>query len=132
IEKLDPKTFPLHRYKPIEKLGHGESGRAFLCFDQFMEQDVVVKTMGEVELHKLIEFQRDATLLCRLNHKGLAQVLDFGCTASGSAYIVSEYNLGVSLNQYMSAAGPLPIDLALKTFIVITDALAQMHVHGIL
>ncbi len=132
IEALDPKTFPLHRYKPIEKLGHGESGRAFLCFDEFMEQDVVVKTMGEVELDKLIEFQRDATVLCRLRHKGLAQVLDFGCTASGSAYIVSEYYPGVSLSQYISASGPLPIDLALKTFVVISDALSQMHVHGIL
>lgn len=132
IETLDPKTFPLHRYKPIEKLGHGESGRAFLCFDEFMEQDVVVKTMGEVELDKLIEFQRDATVLCRLHPKGLAQVLDFGCTASGSAYIVSEYNPGVSLSQYISASGPLPIDLALKTFVVISEALSQMHVHGIL
>ncbi len=132
IEALDPKAFPLHRYKPVEKLGHGESGRAFLCFDEFMEQDVVVKTMAEIELHKLIEFQREATVLCRLHHKGLAQVLDFGCTAGGCAYIVSEYNPGLSLSQHISATGPLPVDLALKTMITIADALSQMHVHGVL
>ncbi|MDZ4833162.1 MAG: serine/threonine-protein kinase [Candidatus Melainabacteria bacterium] len=132
IEKLDARTFPLHRYKPVEKLGHGQSGRAMLCFDEFMEQDVVVKTMGTVELDELIEFQREATLLCRINHKGLAQVLDFGCTASGIAYIVSEYHPGVNLRQHIDAGEPLPLDLTLKTFLVITEALAQMHVHGIL
>lgn len=132
IEQLDQKTFPFNRYKPIEKLGHGESGRAFLCFDQFMEQDVVVKTMGSVELDKLIEFQRDATLLCRLNHRGLAQVLDFGCTALGTVYIVSEYHPGINLHRHISDGQPLPLDLALKTFTVIADVLAQMHVHGVL
>lgn len=132
IEKLDPKAFPLHRYKPIELLGHGESGRAFLCFDEFMEQDVVVKTMAEIELDKLIEFQREATVLCRLNHKNLAQVLDFGCTGGGVAYIVSEYYPGVSLFQHISEIGRLPVDLALKTFISVADALSQMHVHGLL
>ncbi len=132
IETLDQKTFPLNRYKPIEKLGHGECGRAFLCFDQFIEQDVVVKTMGAVELDQLIDFQRDATILCRLSNRGLAQVLDFGCTTSGATYIVSEYHPGINLSSHIKEGELLPIDLAIKTFAVIAEALTAMHEQGVL
>jgi serine/threonine protein kinase len=147
--ELDQSVFPLERYKPIERLGDSQ---AFLCFDEFMEEEVVVKTLGTIELDQLIHFQREATLLCKMRAKSIAQVLDFGATACGAIYIVSEYQPGVTLYKYINgdqSAGPqsssshqssqqlstamtLSPELAYRTFIPVAEALVQMHSAGVL
>jgi len=139
--ELNDSIFPLDRYKPIEKLGHGMSGRAFLCFDRFLEEEVVVKTLNTVDLEQLIEFQRDASRLCRLRSRSLAQMVDFGATASGIAYVVTEYQPGTTLFKYIHesnvangsiACSAMMPELAFRVFIPVAEALAAMHSSGVL
>lgn len=143
--ELDQTNFPMDRYKPIEKLGAipGKDGAlgSYLCYDEFLEEEVVVKKLGVLDIEQLIPFQREATILCRLRSKTLAQVLDFGATADGGVYVVYEYQAGTGLYDYLcggeTAGNTKPAlvlspALAYRVFIPIAEALSAMHSQGLL
>lgn len=143
--ELDQSNFPMERYRPIEKLGPTRSGGgalgSYLCFDEFLEEEVVVKKLGILDMDQLVEFQREATILCRLRSKSLAQVVDFGATADGATYIVYEYQTGTGLFDYLcggeTACNTIPAmvlspALAYRVFIPVAEALSGMHSQGIL
>lgn len=137
--ELDSEKFPLDRYKPIEKLGQRTSGLTYLCHDELMDEQVVVKVLHAIEFDQFAHFQREAAILCKVQCKSIAQVLDFGATASGTVYLVWEYQDGTSLHKYMrgdrsSSSGPATLspELAYRTFIPIAEALSIMNSNGVL
>jgi len=84
------------------KLGEGGMGcvyEAVRTLELGTEQRVAVKVW-----HRLgpspSEIQREAGLLGRLEHPGIARLLDTGLTASGQAYLVMELVKGKPLQRY--------------------------------
>lgn len=137
--ELDSEKFPLDRYRPIEKLGQSASAATYLCHDDLMDEQVVVKVLHAIEFDKFAHFQREASILCKVQCKSMAQVLDFGATACGTVYVVSEYQIGTSLHRYLRGDGisyggsaTLSPELAYRTFIPIAEALSIMHANGVL
>lgn len=139
--ELNQTNFPMERYKPIEKLGGSAVSSSYLCYDEFLEDEVVVKKLGILEFDELIPFQREATALCRIRNKSLAQVVDFGATTEGAVYLVYEYQTGSSLKVHLRGKDgslttehslPLSPELAYRAFIPVAEALAAMHSQGIL
>jgi serine/threonine-protein kinase len=75
-------------------------------------------------------FRREALVLSRLSHPGVATVFDFDAQA-GYDFLVMEYVPGGTLESRL-ATGPLPLESVLHLGTAIADALENAHRHGVL
>ena len=85
------------------KLGEGGMGsvyEAVRTLEWGTEQRVAVKVWHRVGISPA-EIQREAALLGRLEHPGIARLLDMGITEEGQAYLVMELVHGKPLNEYL-------------------------------
>ncbi len=122
------EQFPIERYKPIAKLGHGASGTVYLSRDRLLKKKVGVKVLNHLSGEQLIAFQNEAKLTSKLKHPNIIQVLDFGPTPSGFPYMVLEYSDRViSLSTSLQENGPLDVRVAIDVFSKIADALEYAH-----
>lgn len=125
--EVSPETFPRDRYKALELLGEGGSGRVYRCFDRLLENQVAIKLLLSLSSEQVISFQKEARAGSVLQHEGLVSVRDFGVTASGAPYMVMDFVPGVSLDRYIEHEGALTEDEAIEVFSKVADALAYAH-----
>lgn len=125
------EDFPLERYRPLEVIGRGGSGRVVKCLDKVLSRVVAVKTLHLLEPGQLISFQDEARATSRLEHPGIVNILDFGVTAGSAPYMVLEYVDGISLERYLEENGPLSWSRAVSIFAPIMEALDYAHGHGV-
>ncbi|MGD9684844.1 MAG: protein kinase [Candidatus Obscuribacterales bacterium] len=125
------EDFPRERYRPLEIIGRGSSGRVVKCLDKVLSRVVAVKTLHVLEPGQLISFQDEAKATSRLDHPGIVNILDFGVTAGSAPYMVLEYVDGISLERYLEENGPLPWSRAVTIFAPIMEALDYAHDHGV-
>ncbi|MBX3072326.1 protein kinase [Candidatus Obscuribacterales bacterium] len=130
--RLDPETFPLARYKPLELLGQGSSGSVYRCRDRLLGKQVAVKCLNALTPQQLISFQQEARATSLLTHPGVVSVMDFGSTADGVPFMVLEYFAGQSLQHLLETHGPLSQRLALQLFVRIVEALKYAHSKNVL
>ncbi len=130
--QLDSEAFPLERYKPIQQLGDGQGGPTYLCSDLILQTRVAVKLLRPVEMADLVVFQKAARKLCRLKHKNIAALVDFGIRKNSAPYVVTTYHEGVSLLEHIKEHGPLAPDSAVRIFVLVAEALVQLHAQEIL
>jgi eukaryotic-like serine/threonine-protein kinase len=117
-------------YQPVRELGRGGMGVVYLArrVDGQFEQDVALKLVrrgmesDEVRRRFLLERQ----LLARLQHPGIARLLDGGITADGRAWFALEYVQGVPLYDYCRDAA-LDLDGRLRLFLKVCEAVAYAH-----
>jgi eukaryotic-like serine/threonine-protein kinase len=86
----------------LKKLGEGGMGSVFEAvrtLELGTEQQVAVKVWHRAGLSP-VEIQREARLLGRLEHPGIARLLDTGITDRGQAFLVMELVKGEPLNRY--------------------------------
>jgi serine/threonine-protein kinase len=117
-------------YQPVRELGRGGMGVVYLArrADGQFEQDVALKLVrhgmesDEVRRRFLLERQ----LLARLQHPGIARLLDGGITADGRAWFALEYVQGVPLYDYCRDSA-LDLDARLRLFLKVCEAVAYAH-----
>src|SRR4029078_2656536 len=70
----------LGRYRLLELIGEGGSGEVWKAHDDNLDRDVAIKLL----LHRTLEdattrerFRREALVLSRLSHPGVATIFDF-------------------------------------------------------
>ncbi len=129
---VSEKSFPVERYKPLKLLGSGVSGAVYLCRDTLLQKKVAIKTSHQLTERELIWFQREAKSLCKLNHKGIVSVLDFGATASGAPFLVMEYFQGTDLDTLRRSTGGLDWKETGRIMLGLCDALSYAHDNGVL
>jgi serine/threonine protein kinase len=100
-----------NRYEIVRVLGEGSSARTLLCRDLRDDRQVAVKELhiAHLENWKFLElFEREASMLAKLDHPGIPRVYDFFQRdgEAHSLYIVQELIEGVSLQQRMET-GPM-------------------------
>ena len=108
-------------------------GQVWKAHDDNLERDVAIKLLlpGTLAHPTLRErFRREALVLSRLSHPGVATIFDFD-VANGSDFLVMEYVQGGTLESRL-ASGPLPLDAVLAIGAAIADALDNAHRHGVL
>jgi serine/threonine-protein kinase len=71
-------------------------------------------------------FRREGTLLARLSHPHIAQLLDAGVTPSGQPYLVLEYVEGTRIDRYADERR-LSLDDRLALFLQVADVVAHAH-----
>lgn len=128
---LDPRQFPVDRYKALRELGRGGSGNVYLCQDRMLGINVAVKTLRKLDSEQLIAFQTEARATSRLTHPTILRLLDFGPTDSGSPYLVMEYFDGISLHDWMETNGLPDITTTISIFEKIASGLKKAHAEGI-
>ena len=79
----------------------------------------------------LARFQLERRTLARLEHPGIARILDAGAMANGRPFLVMEHVAGVTLAQFLAEhAPPLPTRLAL--FRQVCEAVMHAHRRGVI
>jgi len=123
----------LGSYEVIGPLGVGGMGEVYRARDENLGREVALKVLapslaGDPE--HLTRFEREARLLASLNHPGIAMIhgLERG---AGAPFLVLELVEGETLADRI-AAGPLPIDEALRIGVQLADALAAAHDRGVI
>lgn len=123
----------LGRYRLIELVGEGGMGEVWKAHDDNLDRDVALKllirgTLGHATRRE--RFRREALVLSRLSHPGVATIFDFD-TQQGCDFLVMEYVPGGSIESRLQD-GPLPIATVLDLGASIADALDNAHRHGVL
>lgn len=123
----------LGRYRLLELIGEGGMGEVWKAHDDNLDRDVAVKmllrgTLGHATRRE--RFRREALVLSRLSHPGVATIFDFD-VQDGFDFLVMEYVAGGTLESQLER-GPLPVQDILAMGAAIADALDNAHRHGIL
>src|SRR5437867_1036076 len=89
----------LGRYRLLERIGEGGMGEVWKAHDDNLDRDVAIKML----LHGTLDnpttrerFRREALVLSRLSHPGVATIFDFD-VRDGCEFLVMEYVAGGSL-----------------------------------
>jgi tetratricopeptide (TPR) repeat protein len=113
----------------IEKLiGRGGMGEVYLATrtDASFEQRAALKLLRYEAAGELQRFHAERRILAKLEHPGIARLLDGGMAADGRPYTVMEYVEGQSLTEYCrERRSSLAERLAL--FTQVCDAVAFAH-----
>ncbi len=123
----------LGRYRLLERIGEGGMGEVWKAHDDNLDRDVAIKmllrgTLGNATTRE--RFRREALVLSRLSHPGVATIFDFD-TRNGCEFLVMEYVAGGTLQSRL-ATGPLSLEEVLRLGTAIADALDNAHRHGFL
>jgi len=106
-------------------------GQVWKAHDAHLDRDVAIKLLHRAGDEKSrARFRREALVLSRLSHPGVATIFDFD-SREGCDFLVMEYVPGGTLASRVSA-GPLPIEQVLRYGAAIAEALDSAHQRGFL
>src|SRR5262249_9808230 len=90
------------RYRVVRVLGEGGMGTVYEAEQDNPRRTVALKVIraGLTSDILLKRFAREADILGRLRHPGIAQVYDAGVAESGQPYFIMELIAGAPLDQY--------------------------------
>jgi serine/threonine protein kinase/tetratricopeptide (TPR) repeat protein len=133
--EIDPDRFvgrTIGRYRLVRPLGRGGMGIVFLAArdDRQFEKEVALKLLpiGLGAGEGLQRFLRERQILARLEHPGIARLLDGGVTDDGTPYYVMEYVDGAPIDRYCDDRH-LAIQARLDLFLQVCDAVEHAHRH---
>ncbi len=112
------------------RLGIGGMGEVYLGFDEKLEREVAVKTLGEHRrLDEVVKarFLREARILSRLDHPGICRIHGL-VEGDESDFLILEYIEGRTLRELGSA---LTHDEILEIFAQVAEALAAAHAEDV-
>jgi serine/threonine protein kinase len=122
------------RYQIVGTIGVGASSRVDKARDTLIDRMVVLKTFAtgfeSPELQK--EFLREAQILGRLSHPNIISIYDLGTNEDGSAYLVTEYVPGKTLDAVMTEKGPAALARAGLWAGDLASALGRAHKAGVI
>jgi eukaryotic-like serine/threonine-protein kinase len=121
-------------YRLLEPIGEGGMGTVFKA-----EQRYPVKRLVAIKLIKpgydteevIARFESERQALARMDHGGIARVLDAGADDRGRPYFVMEYVPGVPITRFADEA-KLTINQRLELFTQVCEAIAHAHTKGII
>ena len=122
----------LGRYRLVELIGSGGMGQVWKAHDANLDRVVAIKLLhgerGDAASRE--RFRREALVLSRLTHPGVATIFDFD-SKEACDFLVMEYVPGGTLASRV-ADGPLPVDEILRFGIEIANALDTAHRRGVI
>jgi len=121
------------QYRLESLLGQGAMGVVFRGTQLGLGKTVAVKMIRAdilVTKDSHDRFQREAQVLSKLLHPGIAQVLDFGIE-DGTPFLVMEFVDGKELTEVMALEGPMPPTRAIAIVRQLAAALEEAHRNGV-
>jgi serine/threonine protein kinase len=109
--KQDGDPQKIGRYEILSIIDGGGFGIVYKAYDPLLKRQVAVKlgTRGLAE-EMLLNFEREGSILARLNHPHIVQVYDFGIWEKQTPYIVMEFIQGRDICKYVQNLKSLDLD----------------------
>ncbi|HVR40692.1 MAG TPA: protein kinase [Thermoanaerobaculia bacterium] len=122
-------------YRLEEKIGEGGFGAVYRGVHLRLRRRVAVKILRpasstSADKH-LARFRREGIAACRITHPNAVEVLDFGVSSSGIAYLVMELLDGKTLGSLLREKGSLSPQRCAEIIAPVCDALLSAHNAGI-
>ncbi|WP_433602397.1 protein kinase domain-containing protein [Nocardia sp. CA-135953] len=120
-------------FEDAVEIGRGGFGVVYRCTQAALDRTVAVKVLtAELDEDNQARFVREQRAMGRLTgHPNIVTVLEAGTTDSGHPYLVMPYHPLDSLDAWIRANGPLPMQRVLQIGVKIAGALASAHRLGI-
>lgn len=136
IPPVDPRVGRVlgERYALLRKIGQGGMGAVYEAEHLGIHRRVAVKVLeipGGVRSEAFLRFQREAHAATAIGHANIVEVMDFGRTDDGLAFMVLELLHGESLVDLMERAGVLPVGRIVRIAMQICEGLGAAHAKGI-
>jgi len=129
-----PGTVIADRYRLEGKLGSGQYGAVYRATHLGMERPVAVRVLhpstGTISPEGLARFRAEGLAAYRINHPNSVLMLDFGTTASGIPYLVTEFLEGRTLAEELEERRVLSLDRCAQVLVPVCDVLAEAHAAG--
>ncbi len=123
----------LGRYVVEAMLGYGAAGVVYQGRPQKTGALVAIKVQHAHNTVQRARFEREATLLRRINHPNVVGVVDYGVLGDGAAVVVMEFVDGVDAAEYARARGGwIPWRDAAQLGATLLDGLSAAHEAGVL
>jgi serine/threonine protein kinase len=117
-------------YKLISQIGQGGMGSVWLAerSDGRFERRVAVKFLNLARMGKGGEerFKREGSILGRLAHEHIAELVDAGVSVAGQPYLVLEYVEGDHIDRYCDQRR-LDVEGRIRLFLNVLEAVAHAH-----
>ena len=129
-----PPPEEIEGYADLVEIGRGGDSVVYKARDLAVERDVAIKVLSVDDPVRAERFVREIEITVELGrqHPNIVTVLAIGTTASGRPAIVMDYFERGSLHDQLRTRGPLAVDEAVAVGVVVADALAFAHAHGVL
>ncbi|HVO42534.1 MAG TPA: serine/threonine-protein kinase, partial [Aggregatilineales bacterium] len=122
----------LGQYVITVQIGKGGMATVYRAHHAAMDRDVAIKVMDDEIARQpefIARFEREAKLIARLQHPHILPVYDYARTDEVT-YLVMRLVEGESLDKRLRT-GKLPLELIVRLFDQIADALAYAHTQGV-
>jgi len=125
----------LGAYTLISQIGQGGMGSVWLAErnDGRFERQVAVKFLNLALMGKAgeVRFRREGSILGRLSHPSIAELIDAGVSSSGQPYLVLEYVEGEHIDRHCDERA-FDIRARVRLFLDVLIAIAQAHANLII
>ena len=117
-------------YTLISQIGQGGMGNVWLArrSDARFERQAAVKFVSIALAGRTTEerFKREGSILGRLSHPHIADLLDAGISSDGKPYLILEYVDGTTIDQYCDQH-KLDLKARVRLFLDVLSAVAHAH-----
>lgn len=117
-------------YRITGLLGEGGMGAVYAGEQASPRRPVAIKVLHASAGPALARFWTEAAIMARLDHPGIARVLESG-EADGHPFIVMERVEGLTLDAYVRATDA-PVRRRLELFAAVCDAVHHAHLNGVI
>jgi CRP-like cAMP-binding protein len=122
-------------YRLETKIGEGGFGAVFRGTHVGLHRPVAIKvlhpTSAIADERRIARFRIEGIAACRLNHPNAVEVIDFGVSSTGVAYLVMELLRGYTLGYELRLHGKLSPERCVAVIGPVCAALAEAHGAGI-
>lgn len=125
----------LERYRLLELVGQGGMGKVYRVVDLNDNSIAAVKVMHnhlKSDASSRLRFEREARLAVGLKHANVLEVTNYGLTDENEPFIVMEFLVGESLDEFIQRRKPpLAASMLVPIFMQICAGLHYAHQSGV-
>jgi eukaryotic-like serine/threonine-protein kinase len=133
-ESIPTEDIIVDKYQVMRLLGRGSSATVSLVRNLVTGDLYAMKMLNRNVPHfdeARARFQREAAAISKLSHRNLVSLYDFGISAGGQLYFITDFVDGQSLLQLTRLEKRLDVKRAARIFVQMCDAMQYAHEQGL-